>query len=109
MDFCKQFNDRTKHYTPSIPIRTLISVKPDRSFTFITKSPPTSWFLLQAAGIEKGSARPNHTIVGEISLKHVYEIAKIKVTDPGQEDTTLEAMCSRIVAQAKNMGIKVSP
>ncbi|KAJ3415515.1 hypothetical protein HDV05_004717 [Chytridiales sp. JEL 0842] len=108
MDFCKQFNDRTKHIIPNTPVRCIISVKPDRSFTFVTKSPPTSWFLKQASGIEKGSARPNNTEVGEISLKHVYEIAKIKVTDPGQEDTSLEAMCSRIVAQAKNMGLKVS-
>ncbi|KAI8848355.1 50S ribosomal protein L11 [Chytridium lagenaria] len=90
MDFCKQFNDRTKHFVPNTPVRVLITVKPDRSFTFA------------------GSSRPGHTVVGELSLKHIYEIASIKVTDPGNEDTTLEAMSSRVLAQAKNMGINVT-
>ncbi|KAI9342070.1 ribosomal protein L11, RNA binding domain-containing protein [Zopfochytrium polystomum] len=107
IDFCKQFNDRTKHFTSSLPVRALITVNADRSFTFVVKSPPTSWLLLQAAGIEKGTSRPSHVEVGQVSVKHVYEIAKIKMTDPGSEDTTLEKMCSRVLAQAKGMGIKV--
>jgi large subunit ribosomal protein L11 len=107
MDFCKQFNDRTKQYIQNIPMRVILNVKPDRSFTFTVKSPPTSWILMQTAGIEKGSSRPNNTLVGELSLKHIYEIAAIKMKDPGMEDITHEAMCSRILAQANKMGINI--
>ncbi|KAJ3021419.1 UNVERIFIED_CONTAM: hypothetical protein HDU68_009629 [Siphonaria sp. JEL0065] len=107
MDFCKQFNDRTKQYTQGIPMRVILTVKPDRSFSFVTKTPPTSWMLLQAVGQEKGSSRPSHTTIGELSIKHIYEIAAIKLTDPGCEDTTHEAMCSRVLSQARGMGINV--
>ncbi|KAJ3313926.1 hypothetical protein HDU76_002510 [Blyttiomyces sp. JEL0837] len=107
MDFCKQFNDRTKNFIPNTPVRVILTVMPDRSFTFLVKSPRTSWLLLQAAGIEKGSARPNNTIVGELSVKHIYEIATIKKADPGNEDVSHEAMCSRVLAQARGMGINV--
>ncbi|KAJ3099189.1 hypothetical protein HK100_004940 [Physocladia obscura] len=107
MDFCKQFNDRTKQYTPGIPMRCILTVKPDRSFTFVTKTPPTAWLLLQALGQEKGSSRPTHTTIGELTVKHVYEIAKIKMTDPGNENISHESMCSRVLAQARGMGITV--
>ncbi|KAJ3236063.1 hypothetical protein HDU78_004867 [Chytriomyces hyalinus] len=107
MDFCKQFNDRTKQYTQGVPMRVILTVRPDRSFTFVTKTPPTSWLLLQAVGQEKGSSRPSHTVIGELSIKHIYEIAQIKVADAGNEDSTLEAMTSRVLAQARGMGINV--
>ncbi|KAJ1554803.1 hypothetical protein HK405_004041 [Cladochytrium tenue] len=107
IDFCKQFNDRTKHFTPGVPIRALITVNPDRSFSFLVKSPPTSWLLLQALGQEKGSSRPSHVTIGELSVKHVFEIAAVKLQDPGHEDMTHEAMCSRVIAQARNMGIDI--
>ncbi|KAJ3212427.1 hypothetical protein HDU82_001714 [Entophlyctis luteolus] len=107
IDFCKQFNDRTKQYIQGVPIRVIMTVRPDRSFTFVTKTPPTAWLLLQAMGLEKGSSRPSHTSIGELSIKHIYEIALIKKTDPGCEDISDEAMCSRVLAQAKGMGITV--
>lgn len=80
IDFCKEFNARTAHYNPGVPIPTLVSVKPDRTFTFEIKSPPTAWLILQAAGAAKGIASAKDPKVGTISLKHVYEIAKIKKT-----------------------------
>jgi len=80
IDFCKDFNARTAHYTPGTPIPALVTVRPDRSFQFDIKSPPTAWLLMQAAGIEKGSPEAGKKIVGKVSLKHVYEIAKIKKT-----------------------------
>lgn len=80
IDFCKEFNARTAHYNPGVPIPTMITVKPDRSFSFELKSPPTAWLVLQAAGAEKGIASAKDPKVGTISLKHVYEIAKIKKT-----------------------------
>ncbi|KAI8922788.1 mitochondrial ribosomal protein L11 [Entophlyctis helioformis] len=107
MDFCKLFNDQTKDLTPGIPITAIVTVNPDRSFTFVTKTPPTAWFLKQVTGIEKGSARPSETIVAEMSLKHVYEIAKIKAKDPGFVGVPLEKVCSRVIGTARGMGIKV--
>lgn len=109
IDFCKEFNARSAHYTPGTPVPVLMTVKPDRSFTFEIKSPPTSWLIMKAAGISKGSDRPGHNIVGKISLKHVYEIAKIKKTDERHKDIELRAICSSIVLTAKVVGVDVAP
>ncbi|KAL2913672.1 mitochondrial 54S ribosomal protein YmL19 [Polyrhizophydium stewartii] len=106
-DFCKLFNDQTKHYIQGIPITTVITVNPDRTFTFINKSPPSPWLLKQAAGIEKGSSQPGVVDVGTVSLKHIYEIAKIKSQDPAFEGVSLEAVCRRVIGTARGMGIKV--
>ncbi|CAE6457676.1 unnamed protein product [Rhizoctonia solani] len=92
MDFCKEFNARTAHMEPGIPTPTLITVQPDRTFTFVTKTPPVSYFLKKAAGIEKGTARPGHDWVGTLTLKHVYEIAKIKATDEHMKHIGLEGI-----------------
>lgn len=80
IDFCKEFNARTAHFNPGTPIPTVVTVKPDRTFSFEVKSPPTAWLILKAAGVEKGIAHGKDPAVGTISLKHVYEIAKIKKT-----------------------------
>ena len=109
MDFCKEFNARTAHLQPGIPTPTLITIQPDRSFTFVTKTPPVSYILKQAAGIEKGTARPSHDIVGTVSLKHVYEIAKIKATDQHLQHLPLEAIASTIVGSARTLGVQVVP
>lgn len=109
MDFCKLFNERTKHYIPGIPIRTTITIEPNRTFTFVTKTPPTSWLLLQAAGVEKGSSRPGDVIVGEVSLKHIYEIAKIKTEDPAFRGVGLQQVASRVVGTARGIGLRVVP
>ncbi|KAJ3551859.1 hypothetical protein NM688_g4465 [Phlebia brevispora] len=69
MDFCKEFNARTAHLEPGIPTPTLITVQPDRTFSFIIKTPPTTYFLKQAAGIEKGTGKPGHEIVGDRELE----------------------------------------
>ncbi len=80
IDFCKEFNARTAHYTPGIPMQIeMIVQRAARTFSFDVKSPPTSWLLLRCAGVEKGANQPGKEIVGKpVSLKHVYEIAKIK-------------------------------
>lgn len=80
IDFCKEFNARTAQYNPGTPIPTLVTVRPDRTFGFELKSPSTAWLILQAAGASKGIASGKDPKVGTISLKHVYEIAKIKKT-----------------------------
>ena len=109
MDFCKEFNARTTHIEPGVPVPTLITVQPDRTFTFITKTPPASYFLKKAAGIEKGTGRPGHEITATISLKHVYEIAKIKSTDEHMKIIPLESIARMIVGSARSLGVQVVP
>ena len=78
MQFCKEFNDRTQEFNPDVPMRVLLSAYVDRSFKFVIKPPPTTWFIKKAAGLEKGSIKPGHEIGGRVSVKYLYEIAKIK-------------------------------
>ncbi|RKP30084.1 ribosomal protein L11 [Metschnikowia bicuspidata] len=109
IDFCKEFNARSAHYTPGIPIPVLMTVKPDRTFSFEMKSPPTSWLIMRAAGISKGSDKPGHNIVGTISLKHIYEIAKIKKTDDRHKNLELKVICSSVILTANVVGVQVVP
>lgn len=109
MDFCKEFNARTAHLAPGTPTPTLITIQPDRSFTFVTSTPTVSHFLKQATGIEKGSAKPGTDIVATVSLKHVYEIAKIKFTDEHMKGLSLESIARSVVGSARSLGIRVVP
>ncbi|KAJ4472300.1 mitochondrial 54S ribosomal protein YmL19 [Lentinula aciculospora] len=109
MDFCKEFNARTAHIEPGVPTPTLITIRPDRTFSFITKTPPTSYLLKKVAGIEKGPAKPGHEILATISLKHVYEIAKIKATDDNMSHLSLENIARMVVGTARTVGIQVVP
>lgn len=80
----------------------------DKSFEFQTRSPPVSYFLKKAAGLEAGSGEAGHGgAVGAVTLKHVYEIATIKQRDPGSEYLSLEALCKSIMGTARTMGIQV--
>lgn len=107
IDFCKNFNAQTANYKPGVPIPALVTVKPDRSFTFELKSPSTSWLILQAAGMEKGSAEAGKKVEGKISLKHVYEIAKVKQKDSRHANLELQSICKSIISVAKSMGVDV--
>jgi large subunit ribosomal protein L11 len=109
MDFCKEFNARTAHIAVGTPVPTVITIQPDRTFTFVTKTPPTAHFLKQAAGIEKGAGRPGHETLGTVSLKHVYEIAKIKATDEHLRHLPLQSIASTIIGTAKTLGVQVVP
>lgn len=109
IDFCKEFNARTAAYAPGVPIPVALTIKPDRSFQFELKSPSTGYLLMKAAGIEKGAAEvgPGKPFAGEISLKHVYEIAKIKQTDARHKDLALEGIVKSVISTAKSIGINV--
>ncbi|KAI5969233.1 MRPL19 [Candida margitis] len=109
IDFCKEFNARTAHYEPGTPVPCLVKVKPDRTFSFEIKSPPTSWLLMKAAQVEKGSGKAGSEVVGTISLKHVWEIAKIKQTDDRHKGLDLKAIVGSIISTANVVGIKVVP
>jgi large subunit ribosomal protein L11 len=104
MEFCKQFNARTKD-TPGLIIPCVITIYADRSFTFITKTPPAAVLLKKAANIEKGSAQPNKVKVGKVTLKQVEEIAKLKM--PDLNAGSLEAAISMIKGTALSMGLEV--
>lgn len=108
IDFAKDFNARTAHYIPGTPVPVRVTVRPDRSFVYEMKSPPTTWLLMQAAGIEKGVPDAK-TTVAELSLKHIYEIAKVKKMDDRHKHRHLEAICKSLLGVAKSCGIKVVP
>lgn len=102
MEFCKQFNARTADKEGLI-IPVVITVYSDKSFTFITKTPPASILLLRAAKIEKGSPESNRTKVGKVSRAQVEEIAKLKAPDLNAND--LEHAMSMVAGTARSMGI----
>ena len=104
MDFCKAFNDKTKKEAGMI-IPAVITIFADRSFTFITKTPPAAVLLKKAAKIAKGSGEPNRQKVGTITRAQLEEIAKIKM--PDLNAGSLEAACRIIAGTAKNMGLNV--
>jgi len=104
MEFCKSYNERTKNQVGDI-IPAEITVYEDRSFTFVTKTPPASSLLVKAAGVEKGSGEPNKTKVATISKAKVVEIAKVKMPDLNAID--LDGAVNIIEGTARNMGIVV--
>ncbi|MDD5922395.1 MAG: 50S ribosomal protein L11 [Eubacteriales bacterium] len=104
MDFCKQFNAKTQDQ-PGMIIPVVITVYTDRSFTFITKTPPAAVLLKKAAGIDKASGEPNKTKVASLTRAQVEEIAKIKM--PDLNAASLEAAVSMIAGTARSMGITV--
>ena len=104
MDFCKAFNAKTKGKEGTI-IPVIISVYKDRSFTFITKSPPASSLLKQAAGIAKGSGNPSRELVGTVTREQVREIAQTKMEDLNAFD--IDQAMRIIEGSAKSMGLTV--
>lgn len=104
MEFCKAFNGKTKEKAGYI-IPVVITVYADRSFNFITKTPPASTLLLKAAGIEKGSGVPNREKVGKVTSAQLQEIAKTKMEDLNAMD--IEAAMKIIAGTARNMGIEI--
>lgn len=104
MDFVRQFNDRTKDQQGMV-IPVVISIYEDRSFTFITKSPPASVLLKRAAKLAKGSGEPNRNKVGKVTEAQIEEIAKIKM--PDLNASSLESAKSMIRGTARSMGIVV--
>ncbi|WP_370327194.1 50S ribosomal protein L11 [Euzebya sp.] len=104
MEFCKAYNDRTQAQTGNV-IPVEITVYEDRSFSFITKTPPAAKLLLKAASLEKGSGEPNRNKVGQISRGSVREIAEMKMPDLNAND--LDAATKIIEGTARSMGLVV--
>ncbi len=104
MEFCKQFNARTQAQAGLI-IPVVITVFSDKSFTFVTKTPPAAVLLAKAAKVEKGSAESNRTKVGKVTKKQVREIAQMKMPDLNAND--IDAAMSMVAGTARSMGITV--
>jgi large subunit ribosomal protein L11 len=105
MEFCKAFNARTESVEKGLPTPVVITVYSDRSFTFVTKTPPAAVLLLKAAGLKSGSGRPNTEKVGTITDAQIQEIAETKATDMTGAD--IEAMKRSIAGTARSMGLVV--
>ncbi|BCZ96108.1 50S ribosomal protein L11 [Legionella pneumophila serogroup 1] len=105
MEFCKAFNAATQQMEQGLPIPVVITVYSDRSFTFITKTPPASVLLKKAAGIQSGSGTPNTKKVAKLNVSQLEEIAKIKKPDLTAAD--LAAAVRSIAGTARSMGIEV--
>ena len=105
MDFCKAFNARTQDQ-PGMIIPVIITVYGDRSYSFITKTPPAAVLLKKAAGLEKGSGEPNRDKVGTVTRAQVEEIAKTKMVDLNAAD--IDAAAKIIEGTARSMGIEVA-
>jgi large subunit ribosomal protein L11 len=105
MEFCKAFNAKTQSLEPGLPIPVVITVYSDRSFTFITKTPPAAVLLRKAVGIAKGSDRPNSSKVGKVTRAQLEEVANIKMPDLTAAD--VDAAVRTIAGSAKAMGLVV--
>jgi large subunit ribosomal protein L11 len=105
MEFCKQFNARTQSQAGMV-IPVVVTVYQDRSFTFITKTPPAPNLLLKEAGVEKGSASPNRTKVGRVTRAQLKKIAELKMQDLNAAD--LEGAMRMIAGTARSMGLEVA-
>jgi len=106
MEFCKAFNAATQNLEPGVPIPVVITAYGDRSFTFVTKSPPNSYFLKKAAGIEKGSQTTGKgSTVGRVTMAQIREIAEQKMQDLNAKD--MEGACRMLVGSARSMGLDV--
>ncbi|HNA59650.1 MAG TPA: 50S ribosomal protein L11 [Elusimicrobiota bacterium] len=106
MEFCKQFNERTKTMEAGMTIPAVITVFEDRSFSFITKMPPVSALIKKAAGLAKASSEPNKTKVGKLSRAQLEDIAKQKMPDLNAPN--LEAAIQMVKGTARSMGVETA-
>ena len=105
MEFCKAFNAQTQNMEKGMPVPVVITVYNDKSFTFITKTPPAAILLKKAAGLTKGSGRPNTEKVGKVNRAQLEEIAKTKMPDITAAD--MDAAVRTIAGSARSMGLEV--
>ncbi|WKY02781.1 hypothetical protein Q1695_016226 [Nippostrongylus brasiliensis] len=105
-NFCKEFNKETGHIKPGVPLPTRITIKPDRTYDLEICTPTTTWLLKQAAGIARGKQNPGE-VAGKITVKHIYEIAKVKSRDKALQGVPMEVICRQIVKTCRTLGIQV--
>ena len=106
MEFCKAFNAHTQNSEQGTPIPVVITAYGDRSFSFITKTPPTSYFLRKAAGLDKGANEPGREVAGSVTQAQLREIAETKMVDLNAND--IEAAMKIIAGSARSMGLEIA-
>jgi large subunit ribosomal protein L11 len=104
MDFCNKFNDKTKTFEKGMPIPVVITAYADRSFDFITKTPPSSFLILKKASLKKGSSLPGKEVIKEISKQDLVSVAEIKKEDL---NLPINSIINMLVGTSRSMGIKV--
>lgn len=105
MEFCKAFNAATQNMEPGMPVPVVITAYGDRSFSFVTKTPPAAYYLKKAAQVSKGSATPSKGTVGKVTMEQIREIAEGKMEDLNAND--IEAASKIIAGSARSMGLEV--
>lgn len=105
--FCREFNDKTAHIVPGCPMPCRINVNPDRTYKLTIQTPEVAWLVKRAAGIRRGAMDPEKEIAGKITLKHVYEIAKVKIEDEINWSKDMPYMCRQVIHFARRMGVEV--
>jgi large subunit ribosomal protein L11 len=105
MEFCKAFNAATQGLEPGMPIPVVITAYSDRSFNFVTKTPPNTYFLKKAAGIDKGIQTPGKGTVGKVTMAQIRDIAQKKMVDMNAKD--IEGACQMLIGSARSMGLEV--
>ena len=106
MEFCKSFNAQTQDQEQGVPLPTVITVFADKSFTFLTKTPPASYLIKKAARLQKGSTAPGRETVGAVTMAQLREIAEIKKADLNSND--VEAAAKMLAGSARSMGLQVT-
>ena len=106
MEFCKAFNAKTQEMEKNMPIPTVITVYADKSFTFVTKTPPASYYLKKAAKLAKGGGEPGREVAGSVTMKQCREIAEAKMVDLNAVD--LDAGQKIIAGSARSIGLEVT-
>ena len=105
MEFCKAFNAKTQKMDPGMPVPTILTIYADKSFTFITKTPPASYYLKKAAGLKSSSKEPGRSVAGSVTKDQVREIAEAKMQDLSAND--IDAAMLIIEGSARSMGLEV--
>ena len=105
MEFCKAFNAASTAMEKGMPIPVVITAYADRTFTYVMKTPPNSYFLRKAAGIDKGSQTPGRGTVGKVTMAQIRDIAKQKMPDMNAND--IDGACRMLVGSARSMGLEV--
>ena len=105
MEFCKQFNAATQGLEPGMPIPVVITAFADRTFSFVSKTPPASYYLKKAAGLEKGSQTPGRGSIGKVTMEQVRKIAEQKMVDLNAH--SVDAAAEMIRGSARSMGLEV--
>ena len=105
MEFCKAFNAKTQKMDPGMPVPTILTIYADKSFTFITKTPPASYYLKKAAGLKSGGKEPGRAVAGSVTKDQVREIAEAKMEDLSAND--IDAAMLIIEGSARSMGLEV--